>query len=60
MKKIFKSIATGLKVVGVSAITLSTLGYGYLQYVNSIMGPINIQKDEAISFYKSNHKMTDS
>ena len=57
----FKKIAkTGLKVATISTISISALSYGYLQYINSILGPINIQYDEAISYYKDKHKMTDS
>ena len=57
MKKLVK---TGLKILAVSSISASVLGYGYLQYINSILGPTNIQYDDAISYYKDKHKMSDS
>lgn len=37
-------------LLGGSAITVGC--YGYLQYVNSILGPIKIDKQNALDYYK--------
>ena len=48
-KRIFK---TGIKVASIAGGTGTVLGFGYLQYVNNVLGPINIEHDEAITYYK--------
>lgn len=41
-----------------STVGFSITGFAYLQYVNSIIGPISIDKNEAVSYYKTDMKMT--
>ena len=60
MNKLLKVIRKGLVFTAASLTTASLGGFAYLLYVNSILGPIDIDKHEAISFYKETHKMGDS
>lgn len=60
MNKAFSLFKTGLKYVSITLGFGSLCGFGYLQYVNSILGPVDIDKNDALSFYKEHHKMTDS
>ena len=55
-KKIAK---TTLKVAIIGATIGGVLGYGYLQYINSSIGPLNINYDNAMMYYKDRFKMTD-
>ena len=57
LKRFFK---IGFKVAAIGGLSGSILGYGYLQYVNSILGPINMNYDEAVNYYKSKYEMTDT
>ena len=52
MNKALNFFKKGLKysLLGGSAITVGC--YGYLQYVNSILGPIKIDKQNALDYYK--------
>ena len=56
-KRFFK---TGLKVAGIGAVSSAVFGYGYLQYVNSKLGPITLDYDEAMTYYKQKHEMSDT
>lgn len=60
MNKAFSLFKTGFKFASITLGIGSLCGFGYLQYVNSIIGPVDIEKDNALSFYKEHHKMTDS
>ena len=60
MNKAFSLFKTGLKYTSITLGFGSLFGFGYLQYVNSILGPVDIDKADALSFYKEHHKMTDS
>lgn len=44
MNNMLRSLVRGVKILTVSAATLSILSYGYLQYINSIIGPLNVDK----------------
>ena len=52
MRRAVKLIVPILKIGVASAIAASTLGYAYLQYINSIIGPIDWKKDDIVSAYK--------
>lgn len=56
MNRFGKYIKSAFKVLFISGVTISTASYGYLQYVNSIIGPLNINQDEAIAYYKKQFK----
>jgi hypothetical protein len=51
MNKVLSLARRGLKIAAYSAIGLSVAGFGYLQYINSVIGPIGIEKGEATSYY---------
>jgi hypothetical protein len=52
-------VKKGLKIGAYSTIGFSITGFAYLQYVNSIIGPISIDKNEALSYYKQDMKMSE-
>lgn len=52
MNRFGKYIKRGIKGFLITGVTVSAASYGYLQYVNSIIGPLNINKEEAIAYYK--------
>jgi hypothetical protein len=60
MNKVFNLIKKGLKYSFYCTTALTVTGYAYLQYVNSALGPINIDKQMALDFYKQQHKMGDA
>lgn len=60
MSKTFSLFKSGLKYASITFGFGSIIGFGYLQYVNSILGPVDIDKSDALSFYKNHHKMTDA
>lgn len=57
MNKFFGLARTGLKYTFYCTTAISISAYAYLQYVNSQLGPIRIDKDNALNFYKEHHKM---
>ncbi len=59
MRKALNIIKKSLKVAAYSTIGFSVTGFAYLQYINSIIGPISIDKSEAVSFYKSDMRMSE-
>ena len=60
MSKAFSLFKSGLKYASITLGFGSMIGFGYLQYVNSILGPVDIDKTNALFFYKDHHKMTDA
>jgi hypothetical protein len=53
MRKVMNIAKKSLKVAAYSTLGFSITGFAYLQYINSIIGPISVEKDEAISYYQS-------
>ena len=60
MHRFKKLFMTGLKISTITIATTSVASFGYLQYINTVLGPIDLRYDEAISFYKDKYKMSDS
>ena len=52
MRRVVKHLKLGLKMAAVSSVAGSALGYAYLQYVNSIIGPIDLDYDRATNYYR--------
>jgi hypothetical protein len=52
MSKFYRLIKRGLQLTTISVTFGSIGGYAYLQYINSILGPIDIDKENAMAFYK--------
>jgi hypothetical protein len=59
MRKVMNIAKKSLKVAAYSTLGFSITGFAYLQYINSIIGPISVEKDEAISYYQSEMKMSE-
>jgi len=47
------------KVTTIGSISASVLGYTYLQYINSVLGPISLNKEEAINFYQERYNYSE-
>jgi hypothetical protein len=60
MNKTFRLLKQGLKYSFYCSTALAVSGYAYLQYVNSVLGPISIDKQNALDFYKDYHKMDEA
>ncbi len=58
MRKALNIIKKSFKIAVYSTVGFSITGFAYLQYVNSIIGTISIDKNEAVSYYKTDMKMT--
>jgi hypothetical protein len=58
MKRGLKYLKTGAKIFALGFGASTTMGYVYLQYVNSQIGPIDLDHDEAINFYKVKYQLT--
>ena len=44
MHRVKRFLKTGLKLAAISGVSATVLGYGYLQYINTVLGPINLEK----------------
>lgn len=60
MSNMLMFLRRGIKMITTSALTLTVLSYGYLQYINSIIGPLHVDKQNAIEFYKTHHQMPEN
>jgi len=60
MRRFAKLFVPALKIGVISVATVSTLGFAYLQYINSIIGPINWNKDEIVAAYKDRFVCSES
>jgi hypothetical protein len=58
MNKVNKYLKKGLAWGSLIILGGSITGGAYLWHINSIIGPINIEKDNAISYYMNDLKMT--
>lgn len=52
MRRIAKQLIPVLKYGSFAVATVAGLGYCYLQYINSQIGPINWNKDQIVPAYK--------
>ena len=52
MRRIAKQLIPVLKYSSFAVVTVAGLGYCYLQYINSQIGPINWNKDQIVPVYK--------
>ena len=59
MRKAINILKKSLKIAAYSTVGFSITGFAYLQYVNSIIGPISIDKNDAVSFYKKDMNMSE-
>lgn len=59
LKKFFSFAGKSMMVLSVASAAAGTLGFAYLQHVNSIIGPINVNKDDALQHYKKNLHLSD-
>jgi hypothetical protein len=57
MNRYVKMIGRGIKYAGITLVGGLTLSFGYLQYINSQIGGIVIDKDDLVEYYKTNLKM---
>ena len=52
MSRIKQILKTGLKVTTFGGISVLLGGFTYLQYINSVLGPLHLKQEEAMSYYK--------
>jgi len=52
MNKALNFVKKSLKYCLFGSTVLTIGGYGYLQYINTLLGPINIDKQTALDYYK--------
>ena len=57
MQKYLKTLGSGLKYAAYLGLGSVAVGFGYLQYINSQIGPIDVNRDETTKFYMSQYKM---
>jgi hypothetical protein len=59
MNKAFSWLRWGLKYSFYCSSAIAAGSYAYLQYVNSVIGPIKVDKQTALDFYREEHRMGD-
>jgi hypothetical protein len=47
------------KVTTIGSLSATVFGYAYLQYINSVIGSISLNKEEAIAFYKEKYQYSE-
>jgi hypothetical protein len=52
MQRLTRRLIPVLKYGSFAVVTVAGLGYSYLQYINSQIGPISWNKDEIVPVYK--------
>lgn len=60
MNRAFNFLRSGLKYSFYFTTTLVAGSFAYLQYVNSVLGSVNIDKQTALDYYKEEHRMGDA
>jgi hypothetical protein len=51
MKKYLKLLGSGLKYAGYLTLGTTAIAFGYLQYINSQIGPIEIDRQLSTKYY---------
>ena len=59
MRRFFSTLKKGLAIASVTCLAAGTIGFAYLQYISSIIGPINVNKVDALKHYKTELKLSD-
>lgn len=57
MSRYVKLLLKSLKYAGILTGVTAAGAYGYLQYINSVIGPIEIDREVSTKFYQEEYKM---
>lgn len=60
MRRYLKLLATSAKYAGILVAGTATVGLTYLQYINSQVGPIDIDKQRFMKYHTEESKLSDS
>ena len=60
MKGVMGILGKGLKYISIVGAASLALSFGYLQYVNSQVGPIDVNKEFLVKYYIEHEKMEES